>query len=402
MVVDTPVSRPVSYIVKRGDTFAGILSELGAVECAAHTYYRYLVDVGLRALFPGDSIVVELCDSGRVRGVSLLSRLRCWYRLSDEDGRVRAGCYPLETSRYVCVAKGVLTRSLSEDMYDAGEGDALVAKLTEIFAWDINFFTDPRVGDRFEVVFEKRYSGGHFSGYGEVLAARYHNQQQVYAAYGLRDDQDQMCYYNDSGLAVQKQFLKAPLRYTRISSGYSLRRRHPILGTYRPHRGVDYAAPRGTPVYASADGVVIFAGRQGGYGNLVKMRHGASYVTYYGHLHAINSGVRKGARLRQGDMIGTVGSTGLSTGPHLDYRMRIDSRFVNPLTVEMPSGEAVSEEQRPRFAYHRNLYAMMLDGRFDGEVGSWVLEVETTTPDPVERVSRSEEVTASDSSAAGS
>jgi len=287
-------------------------------------------------------------------------------------------------------------------MYDAGEGDALVAKLTEIFAWDINFFTDPRVGDRFEVVFEKRYSGGHFSGYGEVLAARYHNQQQVYAAYGLRDDQDQMCYYNDSGLAVQKQFLKAPLRYTRISSGYSLRRRHPILGTYRPHRGVDYAAPRGTPVYASADGVVIFAGRQGGYGNLVKMRHGASYVTYYGHLHAINSGVRKGARLRQGDMIGTVGSTGLSTGPHLDYRMRIDSRFVNPLTVEMPSGEAVSEEQRPRFAYHRNLYAMMLDGRFDGEVGSWVLEVETTTPDPVERVSRSEEVTASDSSAAGS
>jgi murein DD-endopeptidase MepM/ murein hydrolase activator NlpD len=365
-----------SYVVKEGDTFAGIMAQFGVVERTAAVLYRGMRGKGLSALFPGDSLVLDMSDSGEIRQLSLRSRLQYWYQVGRGDSdSVLVERRAVSTATAVCIVKGTLITSLSEDLWTLGEGDGLVGLFTEIFAWDVNFFTDPRVGDEFEILFEKRYAEGRSLGYGDIVAARYYARDRTFSAFGLRDTLGRMRYFDGEGRSVQKQFLKAPLRYNRISSGFSFARKHPILGIYRPHLGVDYAAPLGTPVHAAADGVVASAGWDRSYGNQVTLRHGASYVTCYGHLSSISSGVRAGSRVGQGQQIGTVGSTGLSSGPHLDYRMKVDGRNVNPLTVILPSGTAVDERDRARFERVRNENGLMLGGRFRGRSGSWVVEV---------------------------
>lgn len=376
-----PLPEPVTRVVRRGDTFAGVLSHCGVTEPAATRYYRHFRDLGLAAVFPGDSIVVRHDRDGRLRGVALLNRLLWWYRIRRDSCMLYASRTGVRTAVYRQCAKGVLRASLSEDMYGIGEGDGLVGKLEEIFAWDINFFTDPRVGDRFEVLFEKRYAEGRAVGYGEVLAARYRTATNEFWAIGLAGSDGRMQYYDRGGKSVQKQFLKAPLRYSRISSGYAYSRRHPILKIHRPHLGVDYAAPRGTPVHAAADGVVTHAGWKGDYGITVCIAHGAAYTTYYGHLQSIAGGVAEGARVKQGQRIGTVGATGLATGPHLDYRMRVGQRFVNPATVVVPALDSVSAEQRGEFERTRDVCLLVLEGRFVREEGSWVVEIDSPPPE---------------------
>lgn len=370
-----PVSNERSYVVRRGDTFGAILGQFGVIESVSAVAYRELRGAGLPALFPGDSMVVDLGDSGRVERLSILSRLQYWYRFHGDRDTLRALREPVPVTVVTCIARGTLLTSLSEDMWLAGEGDGLVGLFTDIFAWDINFFTDPRVGDEFEVLFEKRYAEGRSLGYGDILAARYLCPSGTFTAVGIRDSLGKMRYYDTDGNSVQKQFLKAPLRFSRVSSGFSFSRKHPVLGIYRPHLGVDYAAPRGTPVHASADGVVVSSGWDGSYGNQVTLRHGAAWITSYGHLASIAGGVRAGTRVAQGQMIGTVGSTGLSSGPHLDYRMKVNGRNVNPLTVELPSGDAVSDTDRERFERSRDVCMMTLGGRFVARTGSWVVEV---------------------------
>jgi murein DD-endopeptidase MepM/ murein hydrolase activator NlpD len=235
-------------------------------------------------------------------------------------------------------------------MESSGAGALLACKLADIFAWDINFFLDPRAGDTYQVLFTKRYAGGRFIGYGDILAARYVCGGREFYAIGFADSAGApLQYYDRSGRSVQKEFLKAPLRYSRISSRFTFHRKHPVLGIVRPHLGIDYAAPAGTPVDAAADGRVSFAGVKGGFGNIVEIAHGGSYTTTYGHLSRIASGISRGAHVRQGQTIGTVGSTGLSTGAHLDYRMQCNGRFVNPLTVNLPSKSGIGSGERAAF-----------------------------------------------------
>jgi murein DD-endopeptidase MepM/ murein hydrolase activator NlpD len=383
-----PAVRPEPFvrIVKPGDTFAGILGECGVSGAHAIRYYTSLVSLGLSAIFPGDSIVIARNEANEMESFSLLSRMRCWYRLRRDSLGFQAEKQPLATTVYRCLVKGELRDCLSADLFELGVGDALVAKMTDIFAWDINFFVDPRKGDRFEALFEKNYIDGVFAGYGDILAARYVNKGREFYAIGVPDSLGKLSYYDRDGKSVQKQFLKAPLRFSRISSGYTYRRRHPILGIVRPHLGIDYAAPRGTPVYASADGTISFAGRKGGYGNLVKIRHGASFETYYGHLHRIARGVRPGARVAQGDLVGLVGSTGLSTGPHLDYRMKKGRTFVNPLSINLPSKGGIAEYQRAAFAALRHARLTAMAGR-RADSGCVVLEIQTPDTPAVEVVS---------------
>lgn len=230
--------------------------------------------------------------------------------------------------------------TIENNLYDAldnGEESAVLAyALSDIFSWDIDFTTDLRNGDTFKIVVEEQWLNGRFKRYGNILAAEFTNDGKAYRAFRYEGPDGRAGYFDEAGKSLQRSFLKAPLSYRRISSGFTYSRMHPVLKIRRPHLGIDYVAPRGTPVSALGDGTIQFAGYKGANGNLVILRHPKGFTTYYGHLHKIRKGTRRGARVAQGDIIGYVGSTGRATGPHLDFRMKKGTRFINPLRVDVP------------------------------------------------------------------
>ena len=249
---------------------------------------------------------------------------------------------PLET--YFVRVVGEIRSSLFEAMDALGEQDQLTISFAEILAWEIDFYKDAKEGDRFKVVVEKVYKGDQFIRYGTIHALEYQSGSGV-----VRGIEYQGAYYHENGTSLRKAFLKAPLRFNRISSRFSRARRHPILGGILPHYGVDYAAPPGTPIWAVADGVVIACGWNGGFGNQVILRHMNGYTTYYGHLSRYGPGIRGGVRVKQMQIIGYVGSTGLSTGPHLDYRLAKDGGFRNPLKETFPTGVPIGKGEMETF-----------------------------------------------------
>ena len=214
----------------------------------------------------------------------------------------------------------------------------MVMDLTDIFAWDINFFTDIRDGDTYTVLYEKYYVGDTFKGYGRVVAARFMNQREEHVALYFEDGSGNKGYYDDQGKPIQKLFLKAPLNYRRISSGFTYHRMHPVYHKMRAHLGVDYAAPTGTPIVALGDGKVILKGWTNGFGKSIQIKHRNNYVTYYGHLSRYAKGIDKGRQVSQGQVIGYVGMTGVATGPHLDFRVRYNGNFINPLKLKSVTG----------------------------------------------------------------
>jgi murein DD-endopeptidase MepM/ murein hydrolase activator NlpD len=262
---------------------------------------------------------------------------------------------PLET--YLVKVDGVIRSSLFEAMEAAGERDQLLLSFAEILAAEIDFYKDVKEGDRFQIAVEKVYKENEFIRYGPIHAVVYQRGEKV--IWGIRYQSD---FYNEKGMALKKAFLKSPLRFTRISSRFSRARKHPILGGVLPHYGVDYAAPSGTPVWAVADGSVVSSGWGGGFGKQVILRHPNGYMTYYGHLSGYGPGIRKGVRVSQKQVIGYVGSTGLSTGPHLDYRMAKDGRFRNPLCESFPSGNPIDREKMDGFEKKRDEIMTWLQG----------------------------------------
>ena len=256
------------------------------------------------------------------------------------------------------VVQGVITSSLFGAVNDAGEQDQLALDLADIFAWDIDFHTELQKGDSFKVAVEKMYLDGRLSRYGRILSAEFVQGDRTLRAVRFDGERSQG-YYDPEGTPLRKAFLRSPLKFSRISSGFTHSRFHPILKTMRPHYGVDYAAPVGTPVMASGDGVVIVAGWDGGYGKTVKIRHPNGYQTLYGHLSRIN--VKRGQRVSQEQYIGSVGMTGLATGPHLDYRMIKGGVFVNPLKIQSPRAEPVHRKERAAFEATRDRVLALLD-----------------------------------------
>jgi len=251
-------------------------------------------------------------------------------------------------------ASGTITTSLWESLQEANAHPMLAVELSEIFAWSIDFF-GLQQGDRYRVLYEESYVDSVSTGITKILGAWfYHNQNEFWAIPfvqgGVRS------FFDEEGNSLRKAFLKAPLRFSRISSGFSHSRYHPVLKIRRPHHGVDYVAPAGTPVLAIGDGVVTHAAYQrGGGGNYIKIKHNSVYSTTYMHLKGFAKGIRKGVYVKQGDVIGYVGSTGLSTGPHLDFRFYKNGSAVNPLRVEAPPVEPVAEQHRPAFGIVRSI-----------------------------------------------
>ncbi len=262
---------------------------------------------------------------------------------------------PFEKQRGLVSLRGTIDRdhpSLVSALVEQGESVTLAMAIAEIFGGDLDFNNDLQPGDRFEVVFEKTFSAGEFAGYGPVLGAEFQNDGRTLRAFRFQPPGGDPGYYDDQGRSLKRFFLRSPLKFEpRISSGFSFRRLHPVLGQWRAHPAIDYVAPVGTPVVAVAPGVVTRSGRSGGAGNMVTIRHSNGYESSYLHLSAIAGGMRVGARVAQGDLVGRVGATGLATGPHLDYRLKRHGVWVNPLVEvkRLPPGEPIAAAHMAAF-----------------------------------------------------
>lgn len=240
---------------------------------------------------------------------------------------------------------GEIKTSFYEAAIEAGLNATTIMNLTDIFAWDIDFATEVQAGDKFSVLVEAYYVDGLRVGTGKILAASFSNKGSQFEAIYYKDKSGKGAYYDVEGNTIRRALLKSPLRYSRISSSFSRKRFHPILKKYKAHHGVDYAAPRGTAVEASGDGVVVSSGWNGGYGKYIKIRHNGVYSTAYGHLSKIKKGIKKGTRIKQGTVIGYVGSTGRSTGPHLHYEVHLRGKMVNPLSIKnSPRSKVIKDE----------------------------------------------------------
>ena len=355
-----PDYRVIEEVVPRRSTLADLLETHEFDRNAASTFIDAVRSVwDPRRLRSGNEYRFVIGNDGAFRRFEYHIDEEAFLRVSGRD----AGCagYCAELVQYVRTREEVALSgaidaarpSLVAALDGGGENVLLAIRMAEIFSGEIDFNNDLRRGDRFDVLFEKVYREERFSSYGEVLAAEFVNDGREMHAFRFHvPGEPEAQYFDAEGRSLKRLFLRSPFRFEpRITSRFSYRRLHPILGGHRPHLGVDYGAPTGTPVIAVATGTVVSAGRSGGSGNMVRLRHTNGYETYYLHLSAFAPGIRRGARVTQGQVIGRVGSTGLSTGPHLDYRIRKNGTFVNPLLEHrnLPPGDPVPGEHLPAF-----------------------------------------------------
>jgi murein DD-endopeptidase MepM/ murein hydrolase activator NlpD len=310
---------------------------------------RALVRVpSLRFLRTGEVVRAETDAGGHLQRLSFLSARETEMQIERAGGEFRAREVAAPLRVEVRRGAGVVQSSLFGATDAAGVPDSVAIQLADIFAGDVDFHRELRRGDRFAVVYEQYTLGGRAVHAGRVLAAEFVNQERVLRAVRYETAQGRAGYYAPDGSNLRKAFLRSPIEYTRISSGFGMRR-HPFLRSWRAHTGVDYAAPTGTRVRAAADGVVEYAGPKGGYGNAVILRHRGEVSTLYGHLSRFAAGLHRGERVSQGDIIGYVGSTGWATGPHLHYEFRVAGHARNPYAIAMPAGEPVPASERDAF-----------------------------------------------------
>ncbi len=278
-----------------------------------------------------------------------------------KDCRVEEKNIPYK--KKVAFIKGVIEDNLFDSIVKCGEKCELAMLFAEIFAWDVDFVHDIRKGDTFKILFEKKYLKGKFVGYGKILAAQIKVRGKNYDAYWFESNNGTKGYYNSKGIPLEKYFLRAPLKYTYISSRYSYRRFHPILKVYRPHLGIDFAAPYGTPIKSVADGIVIKKGYDREGGNFVKIRHKNGYVTIYNHMSRFAKGLRIGKKVKQGEVIGYVGTTGLATGPHLDFRVKKNGKFINPLKLPSIPKKPLTQKEKKLFLAQIEPFKNILEGK---------------------------------------
>jgi murein DD-endopeptidase MepM/ murein hydrolase activator NlpD len=302
----------------------------------------------LKKIFPGTEIRLQIGTDGRLNALAYPIGEARELRVERTDDGFTATTIEHEIERRTATASGTIADSLFLSANRAGLSDNLIMELAGIFGYDIDFSLDIRENDRFSVIYEELYLHGEKLRDGRILAAEFVNRGKTYRAVRYVDAQGNGDYYSPDGNSLRKAFLRSPVAFTRVSSRFSLARHHPILNTIRAHKGVDYAAPTGTPVKATGDGKVIFKGPNGGYGNTVVIQHGSRYSTLYGHLSAFGR-ISQGQRVSQGQVIGYVGMTGLATGPHLHYEFRIDGVHRDPLTVKLPNAGPLAQRYMDDF-----------------------------------------------------
>jgi murein DD-endopeptidase MepM/ murein hydrolase activator NlpD len=336
--------------IKNGDSFGKIMDNVGLGPAAVHTIATAIDSVfDLRLLHVGNNYRILLGDSSQVPHFFIYEEnLLNYYLISLKDSiyAVRGERKKEVKQRYVT---GVINSSLYETFSAKEVSPALAVKLSDVYAWTIDFFRIQK-GDSVTLMYEDIYVDDTiYAGTGEILAARFDHFGEPYYAFRFQDPSGMIDYYDEAGNSLRKAFLRAPLQYSRISSRYSKRRFHPVQKRWKAHLGTDYAAPRGTPIMTTADGVIERTGYTSGNGNYVKVRHNSKYSTQYLHMSKIKKGMRTGVRVRQGDVIGYVGSTGLATGPHVCYRFWVNGKQVDPYKQELPDANPIKEEYRQEY-----------------------------------------------------
>lgn len=325
--------------VRRSDTVASLMNRLGITDPEAMQFIRSnrQTQEMARHLLPGNTVRARSSDSGELDTlyVELPGKDAMLAVERRGDGFV-AHEQALELTPRTVVKSGEIRHSLFGATDEAGIPDAIAMQMVAIFGSEVDFHRDLRKGDRFSLVYEALTHRGQVVRSGRILAAELVNDEKVLQAYWFQPEQGEGAYYAADGSSVRKAFLRSPIEFSRITSGFSGARFHPILRTWRAHKGVDYGAPAGAGIVAVADGIVATAESQRGYGNLIVLKHQGNYSTAYGHLKNFAKGIRKGAHVRQGDTIGYVGQTGLATGPHLHYEFRVKDKQVDPLAISLP------------------------------------------------------------------
>ena len=344
-----PVYQRLTHTVRPGDTLERLFryNKLSMNDLAAIVQLP-VASKHLVMVRPGDTFEIHH-DDGRLMSLYRELSLTKALQISRNDDAFIAELIdrPIDVRRKH--AYGRIDSSLFESAAAAGLPDKLIMNLAGIFAWDVDFVLDIRSGDDYHILYEEIWQDGELVTTGDIIAAEFNNDGRTYHAIRYVDPEGSADYFTPEGRSVRKAFVRAPVDFTRISSRFNPRRKHPILNTIRAHKGVDYAAPRGTPIKAAGDGKVIFRGRKGGYGNTIILQHGGNITTLYAHMSSFAKNAGKGRRVRQGQTIGFVGSTGLATAAHLHYEYRLNGVHRNPRTVALPQADPIRDEYRNEF-----------------------------------------------------
>lgn len=343
-----PLERAI--VVASGDTLSTLFAKVGLSSQDVHT----VLDSGKGAkqfsrLNVGQTLNFTLTPEGKLATLSTQVSPLETIKLSLVNDRYSFESEQIKPNVHQRYARGVIDSSLFLAADRAGLPHSMTFDLANVFGYDIDFAMDIRKGDEFEVIYEDKLVEGKRVGTGQILAARFTNRGKTYTAVRYVDKQGGASYYTAQGESMRKAFIRTPVDFARISSRFSNGRKHPILNKIRAHKGVDYAAPRGTPIKAAGDGKVVLAGRKGGYGNTIVLQHGNRYRTLYAHMQGFAKGVKTGGSVKQGQVIGYIGTTGLSTGPHLHYEFQVNGVHVDPLSQKLPMADPIAGKEKQRF-----------------------------------------------------
>ena len=348
--------------IGRGDTLSSLLTRMGVNGADIHDFLSASRDApALGRLAPGKTVLARVSSAGQLMLFRHLASDERLVTVTRVGGTFRVEQAQVTLEPRMIMRSGKIQGSLFGATDAADVPDRIATEMAEAFSGDIDFHKDLRRGDHFSVVYEALYFDGQMIKTGRLLAAEFVNQDKSHRALYFKDAQGREGYYTPEGQSMKRAFLKSPMPFTRISSGFSNARYHPVLKEWRAHKGIDYAAPTGTPIRAIADSVVSFVGNQGGYGNLIVLNHQGSYSSAYGHLARFGKGIRRGTRVNQGQVIGHVGATGLATGPHLHYEFRVNGVQKNPLALKLPTSYPLDARSKGPFVAKAQSLVQRLD-----------------------------------------
>lgn len=355
-------ANPLEFTVKSGDSLSIIFQRAGLKDRDLYELFSASPDSKeLRRIMPGEVIVFRLNDANKLEELTYVQNELTSLQFTRTEKGFDSKKLEREPEVQIAFRHASITSSLFMAGKNAGMASNMVMQLANIFAWDIDFAQDIRRDDQFKVMYEEKFLDGKKIGNGEILAVEFINQGKTYKAVRYTDTDGYVNYYTPDGESMRKAFLRMPVDFARISSHFNLNRKHPVLHTIRAHKGTDYAAPRGTPIKAAGDGKIVHAGVKGGYGNTVIIQHGQGYQTLYAHMHNFGRGIKSGTKVRQGQIIGYVGTTGLSTGPHLHYEFHVNGVPRNPMTIDLPKTTSIASSEKAIFKAQTQTLVAQLD-----------------------------------------